>query len=165
MHLCVQLLRFICGSAITEAAHLLALRAMLQRRRTSMHRAWRCSQTILRHAAAALPLEVCNCWALQRCCCLAVQAQQPGCPAAFRPWDRVLPSITPRASISCNPHLQACNNWGLVLQDLSSLRPSAERPAYLHHSLSKFRRAIRLRPDFDRACEAYAACDWPLQIV
>jgi hypothetical protein len=51
---------------------------------------------------------------------------------------------------SDNP--QACNNWGLCLQSLSSLRPPAERPAYLHHSLSKFRRAIRLRPDFDRAC-------------
>ncbi|EFN55727.1 hypothetical protein CHLNCDRAFT_134051 [Chlorella variabilis] len=48
--------------------------------------------------------------------------------------------------------LAANNNLGLVLQDLSSLRPAAERAAYLRHSLHKFRRAIRLRPDFDRAC-------------
>lgn len=54
---------------------------------------------------------------------------------------------------TCLLPVQACNNWGLVLQDLSSLRPPAERPAYLHHSLAKFRRAVRLRPDFDRACE------------
>lgn len=40
---------------------------------------------------------------------------------------------------------------GLVLQDLSAMRPAAERAAYLRHSLSKFRRALRLRPDFDRA--------------
>lgn len=47
---------------------------------------------------------------------------------------------------------QANNNWGLALQDISGLRPPSERGAYLRHSLSKFRRAIRLRPDFDRAC-------------
>lgn len=59
-------------------------------------------------------------------------------------------------SCPCAPallsHLQAHNNWGLVLQDISGLRPPSERAAYLRHSLSKFRRAIRLRPDFDRAC-------------
>ena len=53
---------------------------------------------------------------------------------------------------------QASNNWGLVLQDLSSLRPAGERAAYLHHSLQKFRRALRLRPDFDRAC--YNLGEW-----
>ncbi|KAI3425968.1 hypothetical protein D9Q98_007936 [Chlorella vulgaris] len=51
---------------------------------------------------------------------------------------------------SDNP--QANNNWGLVLQDLSGLRAASERHGYHHHSLQKFRRAIRLRPDFDRAC-------------
>lgn len=58
------------------------------------------------------------------------------------------------------PLPQACNNWGLVLQDLSSMRPPAERAAYLRHSLSKFRRAIRLRPDFDRACELGGGSQW-----
>ena len=43
---------------------------------------------------------------------------------------------------------RACR--GLVLQDLASLRPASERAAYLHHSCSKFRRALRLRPGFDR---------------
>jgi hypothetical protein len=58
---------------------------------------------------------------------------------------------------------QASNNWGLVLQDLSSLRPAGERAAYLHHSLQKFRRALRLRPDFDRAC--YNLGGWALERV
>ena len=117
-----------------------------------------------RQSSGTLPLGVCNCWTLQRCCCLAVQL--------FSPVARLLSTLAtvPFSAPTPLPHslappLQACNNWGLVLQDLSSLRPSAERLAYLHHSLSKFRRAIHLRPDFDRACEACAACDWQLHVV
>ena len=48
--------------------------------------------------------------------------------------------------------LQALNNWGLVLQELTALRPPAERAYLVDAAVSKFRRAIRLRPDFDRAC-------------
>lgn len=48
--------------------------------------------------------------------------------------------------------MQALNNWGLVLQDLASLRPRSERALFLQRSLSKFRQAIRMWPDFDRAC-------------
>ena len=48
--------------------------------------------------------------------------------------------------------LQALNNWGLVLQELSSMRPPAERHYLVQHSVAKFHRAVRLRPDFDRAC-------------
>lgn len=48
--------------------------------------------------------------------------------------------------------LQALNNWGLVLQDLASLRPRAEKGLFLGRSLCKFRQAIRMYPDFDRAC-------------
>lgn len=32
------------------------------------------------------------------------------------------------------------------------MRPPAQRAALVRQSISKFRRAIRLRPDFDRAC-------------
>ena len=81
------------------------------------------------------------------------------------------PAPCPLPPPPLNPPIQANNNLGLVLQDLSSLRPAAERAAYLRHSLHKFRRAIRLRPDFDRACEwaglrcaglEVAACVWRL---
>eukprot|EP00891_Asterochloris_glomerata_P005577 jgi/Astpho2/5577/Aster-02833 len=47
---------------------------------------------------------------------------------------------------------QALNNWGLVLQELSSMRPPAERHYLVQHSVAKFHCAVRLRPDFDRAC-------------
>ena len=47
---------------------------------------------------------------------------------------------------------QALNNWGLVLQELSTMRSPAERILLIHQSVAKFRRAIRLRPEFDRAC-------------
>ncbi len=47
---------------------------------------------------------------------------------------------------------QALNNWGLVLQELSTMRPQAERLALVRLAVAKFRRAIRLRPEFDRAC-------------
>ena len=47
---------------------------------------------------------------------------------------------------------QALNNWGLVLQDLASLRAPSERAAYLARSVAKFRRATRAHPAFDRAC-------------
>ena len=48
--------------------------------------------------------------------------------------------------------MQALNNWGLVLQELSTMRPGAERLSLVRLAVAKFRRAIRLRPEFDRAC-------------
>eukprot|EP00887_Chlorella_sp_A99_P008101 scaffold12.g8101.t1 len=64
-------------------------------------------------------------------------------------------------SLEANPfNPQALNNWGLVLVDLSSLRPgggggprgaAAAQAAYAAHAVAKFRRAVRLRPDFERA--------------
>lgn len=48
--------------------------------------------------------------------------------------------------------MQALNNWGLVLQELSTMRTPSERVLLVHQSVAKFRRAIRLRPEFDRAC-------------
>ena len=48
--------------------------------------------------------------------------------------------------------MQALNNWGLVLQELSTMRSTAERLLLVQQSVAKFRRAIRLRPEFDRAC-------------
>lgn len=52
-----------------------------------------------------------------------------------------------------NEHdLQALNNWGLVLQEISTMGDPAERVLLVQQSVSKFRRAIRLRPEFDRAC-------------
>ena len=48
--------------------------------------------------------------------------------------------------------LQALNNWGLVLQELSTMVPDHERAQLVGQSVQKFRRAIRLRPEFDRAC-------------
>lgn len=47
---------------------------------------------------------------------------------------------------------QALNNWGLVLQELSTMRTPSERVLLVQQSVAKFRRAIRLRPEFDRAC-------------
>ena len=47
---------------------------------------------------------------------------------------------------------QALNNWGLVLQELAAMRPPAERAALVALSSDKFRRAMALRPEFDRAC-------------
>lgn len=49
-------------------------------------------------------------------------------------------------------NLQALNNWALVLQELASLQSPAEQAAHVQHSIFRFRQAIRLRPDFDRAC-------------
>ena len=49
-------------------------------------------------------------------------------------------------------HVQALNNWGLVLQELSTMRSPAERILLVQQSVAKFRRAVRLRPEFDRAC-------------
>ena len=54
-------------------------------------------------------------------------------------------------SQGCSP-AQALNNWGLVLQELAAMRPPAERAALVALSADKFRRAMALRPDFDRAC-------------
>jgi hypothetical protein len=48
------------------------------------------------------------------------------------------------------PSLQALNNWGLVLQELTALRPASEREFLVSAAAVKFRRAIRLRPEFDR---------------
>jgi len=39
-----------------------------------------------------------------------------------------------------------------VLQELTALRPPGERPFLVAAATSKFRRAIRMRPEFDRAC-------------
>ena len=47
---------------------------------------------------------------------------------------------------------QALNNWGLVLQELSTMAPDHERAQLVSQSVQKFRKAIRLRPEFDRAC-------------
>ena len=48
--------------------------------------------------------------------------------------------------------VQALNNWGLVLQELSTMAPDHERAQLVGQSVQKFRNAIRLRPEFDRAC-------------
>ena len=48
--------------------------------------------------------------------------------------------------------MQALNNWGLVLQELSTMGSERERPGLVAASVARFRRAIRLRPEFDRAC-------------
>ncbi len=48
--------------------------------------------------------------------------------------------------------VQALNNWALVLQELTGLRPPSERAFLVAAAAAKFRRAIRLRPEFDRAC-------------
>ncbi|CAL8468113.1 g7652 [Coccomyxa elongata] len=56
-------------------------------------------------------------------------------------------------SLRWNPNNpQALNNWGLVLQELSTMRAEAERDRLVRQSVAKFRAAIRLRPEFDRAC-------------
>eukprot|EP00884_Botryococcus_braunii_P019778 jgi/Botrbrau1/6484/Bobra.0034s0057.1 len=56
-------------------------------------------------------------------------------------------------SLKWNPNNpQALNNWGLVLQELSTMRGPSEQRYLVHHSIAKFRRAIHLRPEFDRAC-------------
>lgn len=39
-----------------------------------------------------------------------------------------------------------------MLQELSTMRSPAERILLVQQSVAKFRRAIRLRPEFDRAC-------------
>ena len=48
--------------------------------------------------------------------------------------------------------MQALNNWGLVLQELSSMAADQDRGQLVRQSVQKFRKAIRLRPEFDRAC-------------
>ncbi len=48
--------------------------------------------------------------------------------------------------------VQALNNWGLVLQELSTMAPDHEKGQLVGQSVQKFRNAIRLRPEFDRAC-------------
>lgn len=56
------------------------------------------------------------------------------------------------ASLEASPFShQALNNYGLVLTDLAALRPPGERATYAAHAVAKFRRAVRLRPDFERA--------------
>ena len=57
-----------------------------------------------------------------------------------------------------HPLVQALNNWGLVLQELATMRPPAERAALVALSCEKFRRAIAQRPDFDRACYNLVGC-------
>lgn len=72
--------------------------------------------------------------------CLRSEACPPPCQVHIHP----VKTISPLSPLP-NPRR------GLVLQDLSAMRPAAERATYLRHSLSKFRRALRLRPGFDRA--------------
>lgn len=48
--------------------------------------------------------------------------------------------------------LQALNNWALVLQELATLQSPADQADLVQHSIFRFRQAIHLRPDFDRAC-------------
>jgi hypothetical protein len=48
--------------------------------------------------------------------------------------------------------LQALNNWGLVLQELATMQSPADQATLVQQSIQRFRQAIRLRPDFDRAC-------------
>lgn len=63
-------------------------------------------------------------------------------------------------SLKWNPNNpQALNNWGLLLQDLAATQPKSaelfgvvERDYLMAASIMKFRQAIRLRPEFDRAC-------------
>ena len=72
-------------------------------------------------------------------------------PAVTLP-DRYGHSGAHKASDDPEVKLQALNNWGLVLQELAAMRPPAERSALVALSAEKFRRAMALRPDFDRAC-------------
>ncbi len=56
-------------------------------------------------------------------------------------------------SLEANPgNHQALNNWALVLQDLSTFVPPGERAPFNRASTHLFRRSVRLRPDFNRAC-------------
>lgn len=71
-----------------------------------------------------------------------------GLPKALRPERRT--ASAPNGALVLS--IQALNNWGLVLQELAAFRPVAERDAIMAASILKFRQAIRLRPEFDRAC-------------
>ena len=79
-------------------------------------------------------------------------------PSKRRGWSPLSLSLTlqlflQRVSIILRRNcLQALNNWGLVLQELSTMRTPTERVLLVQQSVAKFRRAIRLRPEFDRAC-------------
>ncbi|GMH38506.1 hypothetical protein BSKO_06390 [Bryopsis sp. KO-2023] len=54
-------------------------------------------------------------------------------------------------AVPSNP--QALNNWGLVLQEVSSFHHDLSTKLRLAvKAIDKFRRAIRLRPDFDHGC-------------
>uniref|UniRef100_A0A2P2K5D5 PH domain-containing protein n=1 Tax=Rhizophora mucronata TaxID=61149 RepID=A0A2P2K5D5_RHIMU len=46
---------------------------------------------------------------------------------------------------------QALNNWGLALQELSSIVPAREKQTIVKTAISKFRAAIQLQFDFHRA--------------
>ncbi|KAJ4955978.1 hypothetical protein NE237_012761 [Protea cynaroides] len=46
---------------------------------------------------------------------------------------------------------QALNNWGLALQELSSIVPAREKQTIVRSAISKFRAAIQLQFDFHRA--------------
>jgi len=58
------------------------------------------------------------------------------------------------ASLQFSPkNPQALNNWGLVLQELSAdAKDWWERDTLVRQAMSKFRLALRARPDFDRGC-------------
>ncbi|CAD7705277.1 unnamed protein product [Ostreobium quekettii] len=57
-------------------------------------------------------------------------------------------------SLQGNPNNpQALNNWGLVLQEVSSFHTDLEVKLMLAaQAIDKFRRSLRLQPDFDHGC-------------
>ena len=69
-------------------------------------------------------------------------------------WQRA-PHVNCEPARKSDAAAQALNNWGLVLQELSAMGGPGggrERGALVAASVAKFRGAIRLRPEFDRAC-------------
>eukprot|EP01025_Chloroclados_australasicus_P064676 TRINITY_DN8672_c0_g1_i1.p1 TRINITY_DN8672_c0_g1~~TRINITY_DN8672_c0_g1_i1.p1 ORF type:complete len:605 (+),score=93.43 TRINITY_DN8672_c0_g1_i1:135-1817(+) len=57
------------------------------------------------------------------------------------------------SSLELNPESpQALNNWGLILQELTTVSPEEHIDELISAAVEKFRDALRLRPDFDRGC-------------
>ena len=48
--------------------------------------------------------------------------------------------------------MQALNKWGLVMKKLSTVVSDHERVQLVTQFVQKFREAMRLQPEFDRAC-------------
>ena len=80
------------------------------------------------------------------CCCSCCCHLLRPCPCRS---TQIIPPTRPPLPPCLPP--QALNNAGLVLTDLSNLRPPADRAAFSRHAILRFRRAVRLRPDFERA--------------